>query len=211
MSKANTPEGIPQVPPSDAPQEQPAKPERDSAPAFVEHLLGHRSPDGEGAGSMGEATVSAWTDTAGVLGDGHAARLGASCLLQPAPGDRVLVWSGSDDRRWVLAVLLRPNEEAESVLAMPGNVTVKAPRIAMAANAVHIAAEDFLTSTRNRHAVEGTRTETCDVRVSQIGTDIRRVTTADESVEGTLLQRAGTWISTTMRDARLRARTFLFD
>ena len=73
-----------------------------------------------------------------------------------------------------------------------------------------IAARDFLSSARNRHIVEDTRTETSRLRVTQVGTDIRRVTTSDETVDGTLLQRAGTWISTTVRDARLTARTFLF-
>ncbi len=193
-----------------APPDQAAPTVPRDSPAFVAHLLGRRA-DGETVAPLGEAVVSTWSETTGMLEDGRTARLGASCLLRPEPGDRVLAWSGGDDGCWVLAVLQRTDAQAAAVLAMPGAVAIEAPRIALAARAVHIAAEDFLTSTRNRHAVEGTRTETCQVRVSQIGTDIRRVTTADEVVEGTLLQRTGTWISSTMRDARLRARTFLFD
>ena len=76
---------------------------------------------------------------------------------------------------------------------------------------MHIQAQDFLTSTRNRHAVEHVRTETVDTRVAQIGTDIRRASHASDEVEGTILQRAGTWISNTVREARHHARAFLFD
>ena len=84
-------------------------------------------------------------------------------------------------------------------------------RLALTAEAVHIHAHDFITSTRNRHAVEHTRTETVQTRVAQIGTDIRRATHASDEVQGTVLQRAGTWISSTVREARLHARAFLFD
>ena len=63
---------------------------------------------------------------------------------------------------------------------------------------MHIQAEDFLTSTRNRHAVEHVRTETVDTRVAQIGTDVRRAGHASDEVEGTMLQRTGTWISNTV-------------
>lgn len=179
------------------------------APSFVAHLLG-RGPSDASAG-LGEAVVAAWSDETGTFADGRIAGLGASCLLRPAPGDRVLAWTGEDGRCWVLAVLQRHSQEAPAVLATGGAITIEAPRLAMAARAVHIVAEDFLTSTRHRHAVEGTRTETCDVRVSQVGTDIRRATTVDDDVKGTLWQRTGTWISNTARDARLKARTFLFD
>ena len=41
--------------------------------------------------------------------------------------------------------------------------------------------------------------------------DIRRVDTADERVSGTLMQRSGTWLSPTGRQARLKARSFLFE
>ena len=71
---------------------------------------------------------------------------------------------------------------------------------------MHIQAEDFLTSTRNRHAVEHVRTETVDTRVAQVGTDVRRAGHASDEVEGTMLQRAGTWVSNTVREARHRAR-----
>ncbi len=122
----------------------------------------------------------------------------------------VLSWSDDTGAAWTLAVLQRP-DEAAAVLSAPGGVAIEAPRITLSAGAVHIAAEDFLTHARNRHAVENTRTESCKVRISHVGTDIRRATTADDMVEGTMLQRTGTWISSTAREARLRARSFLFD
>lgn len=162
------------------------------------------------AGSLGEAIVSAWSEHTGTLADGRTARLGASCLLQPGHGDRVLVWTGDDGQRWVLNVLNR-GDATSALLSIPGTATVKADRIALSADAVHIQAEDFLTSTRNRHAVEDVRTETVNTRVAQIGTDIRRASHATDEVEGTILQRAGTWISNTLREARLHARAFLFD
>ena len=142
-------------------------------------------------GSLGEAVVAAWADNTGTLADGRTARLAASCLLRPSHGDRVLVWSGDDGQRWVLNVLDRADAKS-ALLSISGAATIKADRVALAADAVHIQAEDFLTSTRNRHAVEDVRTETVNTRVAQIGTDIRRASHATDQVEGTILQRAGT-------------------
>ena len=154
--------------------------------------------------------MATWNDTAGTLVDGRAAGLAASCLVRPAAGDRVLIWSGEGGRRWILNVLHRA-DETQAVIALGDAATITAKRIAFAADAVHIQAEDFLTSARNRHAVEDVRTETVNTRVAQIGTDIRRASHATDQVEGTFLQRAGTWISNTVKEARLHARAFLFD
>ena len=112
-------------------------------------------------------------------------------------------------RRWLLAVLEPPR--SPTVLAAPGGLAIEAPRVGVTAQAVHVLAEDFLTNTRNRHAVEHVRTETVQTRVAQIGTDVRRASQATDEVEGTVLARAGMWISTTVREARLHARAFLFD
>lgn len=108
-------------------------------------------------------------------------------------------------------MLHRPAANKPAVLTTSGPLAIEAPRIGISTQALHITSEDFLTCTRHRHAVEDTRTETSRVRVAQVGTDIRRTVTADDTVSGTFLQRAGTWISSTAREARLRARTFLFD
>jgi len=183
----------------------------DDSSGFVADLLGAVGPTAEAAG-FSESRIASWVEEGGMLEGGRVARLSASCLLRPESGDRVLIWRGGDGCCWVLNVLERANADAAAVIAAGGaGFAIRGKTVSMSGQAVHIAAEDFLTSTRNRHAVENTRTVNCKLRVSQIGTDIRRVATADEEVSGTLVQRAGTWLSTTMRDARLRARTFLFD
>ena len=181
----------------------------DGGVGLVAHLLG--AADGGANQPLREAEVVSWAEDRGMLADGQVARLGASCLLRPEAGDRVLVWS-NQETSWVLNVLQRANKDSPAVLATDApSFAIQAPKIALAGEAVHIAAKDFLTSARNRHAVETSRTETCRIRVSQVGTDIRRAVTVDDDVSGTLLQRTGTWLSNTVRDARLRARAFLFD
>ena len=179
------------------------------AASVLERMLAHPVPPR--AGAMIESEVTAWTEVTGTLADGRTARLGVSCLLRPIAGDRVVVWSGENGERWVLSVLERPGEAPAAVLATPGPLTIRASTVSLAADAVHVHARDFLTSTVNRHAVEHTRTETVHMRVAQIGTDIRRATHVSDDVQGTLLQRTGTWISDTVREARLHARAFLFD
>ena len=164
----------------------------DDPASILKRVLARSNDEVPAVGSLREASVSVWTGATGVLSDGCTARLGASCLLRPAPGDRVLVWSGDHGRNWVLSVLLRTSDDATAFLAAPGPLAIEAPRVGISARAVHIVAEDFLTSSRNRHAVEETRTETVRTRVARIGTDVRRVNTVDDAIEGTFLQRAGT-------------------
>ncbi len=201
-----------------SPQAQPAAAERsdqaskpdaaDDSPVFVEQLLragAEESPPGQ----LIEHDVLAWSGTAGTLSDGHTARTGFSCLVRPEPGDRVLVWPGKDES-WVLAIMHRRSEQP-AVISMSGNAALEASRLSLAAESVHIAAGDLLTSARNMQAVSDVHTETSRLRVTQVGTDVRRVGNADDAVEGTLLQRLGTWVSTTARDARLTARSFLFN
>lgn len=161
--------------------------------------------------ALHEARVLSWSGEAGVLEDGSAARLGASCLLQPEAGDLALVWEGGDAGRWTLAVLQRRNAESAAVLRSPGPIAFEAPRVGVTAGTFQVAAETILTSARNHHAVEDTSTQTSRVRVAQVSTDIRRATTVDDKIEGAFLQRIGTWLSTTAREARMRARTFLFE
>ncbi len=185
--------------------------QRDSS--VLERVLSKQTGGAPG-GALCEAIVAAWSETSGSLEDGRVAQSAASCLVRPAPGDRVLIWAGDEGepsgKIWVLSVIERSGDEA-LVLAASRPLAIKAPNVGVSAETMHIAARDFLTSTRNRHAVEDTRTETVRVRVAQVGADIRRADTVDEDVRGTFLQRAGTWISNTVREARLKARTFLFD
>ena len=178
-------------------------------PSVLERMLTHPRPPR--AGVMIETEVATWSETVGTLADGRPVRLGASCMLRPMAGDRVVVWSDEEGGRWIVSVLDRPGKAPPAVLAAPGPLTLQAPQVTLAAEAVHIHAQDFVTSTRNRHAVEHTRTETVQIRVAQVGTDVRRATHVSDEVQGTILQRAGTWISNTAREARLHARAFLFD
>ena len=171
---------------------------------------------GEAAGEFQEAVVATWSGQSGTLESGRIAGLAASCLLRPAPGDRALVWSRHADAQdksapcWILSILER-SSDAVAVLSAETPLSIEAPRVGVAAKAVHITAQDFVSSARNRHAVEDTRTETARLRVADIGSDVRRASSAVDEVSGTMLQRTGTWISNTVREARLRARTFMFD
>ena len=183
-----------------------------SGESVLARVLAHGETSPATPGVLAEAEVAAWSEGGrGVLAGGRAAVSSASCLLRPAPGDRVLVWSRSDGSSFVLAVLERASEETTAVLASSAPLAIEAPRIGMSSRVVQIGCEDLLTHARRRHSVDDTCTETARVRVAQVGVDIRRATTVDDEVAGTLLQRTGTWISNTMHDARLKARTFLFD
>ena len=190
-------------------------PEEEAVPASV--LARMLARGGETSGDFLEATIATWSGQSGTLENGRMAGLAASCLLRPAPGDRALVWSrqiapesGATSTCWVLGILERPSDAA-AVLSTSVPLAIEAPKVGIAAGAVHVAAEDYISSVRNHHAVEDTRTETVRLRVADIGTDVRRASTAVDEVSGTMLQRAGTWISNTVREARFRARTFLFD
>ena len=201
------------TPPSDD-----SPPDRSAANATTSSILEQvfaRGGEAPADGSLAETVVATWAGMVGTLVDGRVARLAASCLLRPTAGDRVLVWlaaarQGGTSEGWVIAVIERTSNDT-AILASPSPLAIETPRLGVSAGAVHIAARDLLTSTRNRHAVDDTRTETARVRVADVGTDIRRATTADDQVAGTFLQRAGTWISNTAREARFKARTFLFD
>ena len=172
-------------------------------------MLAHPESASE-PGRLADAVLASWADTSGTLADGATVRLAASCLVRPSSGDRVLVYSSADEVRWILAVLDAPQSRT-TVLAASEGLAIEAPRVAVAAQAVHILADDFLSNARNRHAVEHVRTETVRTRVAQIGTDVRRASQATDEVEGTVLARAGMWISNTLKEARLHARAFLFD
>lgn len=56
----------------------------------------------------------------------YAALRAASCLIDPSPGDHVLVCSLSDGRAYILAVLER-SSEASATLSIDGDVVLKLP------------------------------------------------------------------------------------
>ncbi len=185
-------------------------------PGFVEHLLAGRAerapaPNDPYGGQLTASEILSWAGAEGTLADGRMARVGFSCLVRPVPGDRVLIWPVEDGCCWVLAILERRSASDPAVLAIPGAAALEASRIALSAQAVHIAAGDLVTSVRNRHVVADTSTESSRLRVTQVDTDIRRARHAADTVDGTFLQRMGTWMSTTVREARLTARSFLFN
>ena len=183
-----------------------------SGDSILERVLAHGETSPAVPGVLGETEVIAWSEGGrGVLAGGRAAVLSASCLLRPASGDRVLAWSRDNGVSFVLAVLERAAEGTTAVLTSSSPLAIEAPRVGISARAVQIECEDLLTHAHHRHSVGDTCTETARVRVAQVGVDVRRATTVDDEVAGTFLQRAGTWISNTTRDARLKARTFLFD
>lgn len=181
----------------------------EEADTVLDRVMGGAPPSGGRA--IRESRLLSWSGEVGVLEDGGAARLGASCLLQPAAGDVALVWAGGGGDRWVLAVLERSAASTPAVLRASSPIAIEAPRVGVSAGTFQVAAETILTSARNHHAVEDTSTQTSRVRVAQVSTDIRRASTVDDQIEGAFLQRIGTWLSSTAREARLRARTFLFE
>lgn len=178
------------------------------APQFVEELLAGPRP--ESSGTMAQSDILSWAGSSGTLADGRVVHASFSCLIRPMPGDHVLVWI-TDDSNWVLAVLHRRSQNVPAVIQVQGAAALEASRIAVSAKAIHLSAGEMVTSARTTHLVSDTTTETSRLRVTQVETDVRRTGNADHTVEGTLLQRMGTWMSTTVRDARLTARTFLFN
>ena len=194
----------------------PQAPAQTAMPASVlEQMLAR---GGAPSGEFHEAVVAQWSGRSGTLDTGRMASMAVSCLLRPAPGDKVLVWSrpaappraDEGPACWVLGILDRPSD-AVAVLAATTPLSIEAPLVGVTAGSVNITAKDFISSVRNRHAVEDTRTESVRLRVADVGTDVRRATSAVDEVRGSLVQRAGTWISNTVREARFRARTFMFD
>ena len=201
---------------AEVPQSQPiaasvpnAPPAQDPSNLLERMLAGNASKSQ--VGQLSDATISKWSGHSGILDDDREVFAGASCLLRPEMGDRVLIWCGSDNRCFILNVLQRANKQATSVWATDGPIQIEAPRVGIKAKTVHISGNDFVSTTRNRFSSEDTRTETARLRVADVKTDIRRSVTVHDEIKGSLIQRTGTWVSRTVREARLHARTFLFD
>ena len=146
------------------------------------------------------------------LGAGATARIAPSCLVRPEPGDRVLVWCRSGEHL-ALAVLARAGNrdpDAPEVVGSRSGLVLEAPRVSVRAESVHVRAGEVLTSARAVHEVSGISTRSAEVRVADIGTDVRRAKNARDEVEGTLVERFGAWVSDTAREARIAARAMLF-
>ena len=164
------------------------------------------------SGGLHDLRVLSWSEELGTLSDGRIARRSASCLIRPGIGDRVLAWRAEDGEWWVLGVLSRAaSPETPTVLASNGPLTVEAARIALRSPEIHLHADDLIVSARHHHAVSDVQTDSVRLRVSDVETDVRRARQARDEITGTLLQRAGTWFSHTLREARIHAKAVLFD
>ena len=142
------------------------------------------------------------------LESGARAAIAPSCLVRPEPGDRVLVWRTLEGAI-VVAVLARASGRVLAVGSESG-IRLEAPRIALRAGRVHVLAGELLASASSIHEVSRVSTRSAELRVAEIGTDIRRAKTARDEIEGTFVQRLGAWVSDTAREARIAARTMLF-
>ena len=169
---------------------------------------GGRGSEGLEEGVLEEDVVRECDGGAIGLGNGARAVLAPSCLVRPEPGDRVLVWRTGRERI-ALAVLERRGPRVLAV-ATPGELSLEATRIVVRAQSLQLQAGELLTSAEAVHEVSRISTRSAELRVAEIGTDIRRAKTARDEVEGTFVQRLGAWVSDTAREARVAARAMLF-
>lgn len=160
-----------------------------------------------------DVLVSSWSAEVGTLTDGRKARIGASCLIQPIAGDRVLVTQMQADVCWVLAILKRAHSDqpVRIKLRSSSSLLFQAPEINIRATQMHTYSEEFLSNTSKRHIVEDSRTLTTKLRVVKVESDNRTATTVEDVVRGALFQRFSLWLSNTTREARLKAQAFIYD
>ena len=164
-----------------------------------------------GEPGLREAVVESWAGTRGVLRGGSPAVLAPSCLLVPGCGDTVVAWVRPGAAAFVTAILVRGDPDAPAAIALGAGATVDASRLNLRAEQVTVAAREILTNAVTHHAVAGTKTEHAETRVADVGRDVRRARHVSDEVSGTLLQRAGMWLSNVAREARLHAKATLFD
>ena len=167
--------------------------------------------EGARAPELREAVIESWAGNRGALRGGTPAVLASSCLLVPRCGDTVVAWTRRGAPAYVTAVLVRADPKAPAELNLGTCATVDASRLSLRAEHVTVAAREMLTHAAAHHAVAGTKTENVATRVADVGRDVRRARHVSDEVTGTLLQRAGMWISNVVREARLHAKATLFD
>ena len=158
-----------------------------------------------------EAEIESWAGIRGTLRGGSPASLAPSCLLVPRCGDTVVAWRRHGAPAHVTAILARADPEAPAEISLGPCATLDASRLSLRADLVTVAAREILTNAAAQHAVAGTKTEHVDTRVVHVGRDMRRARHVSDEVTGTLLQRAGMWLSNVAREARLHAKATLFD
>ena len=158
-----------------------------------------------------EAVIESWAGSRGTLRGGTPAMLAPSCLLIPMCGDTVVAWRRQGAPAHVTAILVRADPEAPAELNLGACATLDATRLSLRAEHLTVAAREILTHAAAHHAVAGTKTEHVATRVADVGRDVRRAGHVSDEVTGTLLQRAGMWLSNVAREARLHAKATLFD
>ena len=194
---------------------QPKQPENRTSnelgPSVLDRLLSPEpgSVEAEG-GALVSATVRTWSGDEGVVDDGSRALRATSCLVVPAPADRVLVWRDVHGPMRVLAVLSRPSS-VPMRLGLGETATLNAGVLGIEARRIQQSAGEVLLCAREHHEVLEVQSSHVGTRVAEVGTDVRRAQHASDEVRGTLLQRAGAWMAHTLREARLSARATLFD
>ena len=185
---------------------QRTSPERPVRPVPALRVVAERGRPGV----LGEEVVRARIGDGIGLENGSTAAMAPSCLVRPEPGDRVLVWRAGT-KRIAIAVLERKDAAAAAtVVGCRTGLVLEAPRVSVRAESVHLRAGELLTSARAVHEVSRVSTQSAELRVAEIGTDIRRAKSARDEVEGTFVQRLGAWVSDTAREARIAARAMLF-
>ena len=179
----------------------------------LERLLAPGAPPEPAAGTFLSARVATWAEGAGTLEDGGSVRRAASCLVAPRPGDRVVVWrlDAPSHEAWVTAVLERADADAALPLELGERASLDAGVLALRARQLTQGAGAIVVSAREHHLSADVQSVHAQARVAEIGTDVRRARHATDEVTGTRLQRAGTWLAHTLREARMSAKAVLFD
>ena len=206
-------DGRPEAPASPAPHES-SDPAGPADLSVLASLLDEedRAPSGDvRAPELREAVVESWAGSRGALRGATPAVLAPSCLLVPRCGDTVVAWARRGAPAYVTAILVRADPEAPAELNLGASAMVDASRLRLRAENVTVAAREILTNAAAHHAVVGTKTESVTTRVADVGRDLRRARHVSDEVTGTLLQRAGMWLSNVVREARLHAKATLFD
>ena len=158
--------------------------------------------------------ITNWKEGEGLLASGKKARQSISCLVQPESGDKVLYWtdqSGDEPVAWIITVIARKDPLAPVSININAPLKIEAPEIGFQSDTISIVADDFYSSSQTRNVIEQNRTETIDFRISHIGTDQRNAGSVEDRISGSFVQRIGTWFTNTLKEARHKARTFMFE
>lgn len=177
--------------------------------SVLERML--RTDETKVEGAMHQTRLASWEDGQGLTEQGATVRKAASCLLDPEAGDTIVVWRNASGEAWALNVLMRAHASAPAMLSAGESVAIAADQITIKGKSVHVHAEEVLENVTTKHAVFARHSETCQLRVADVGTDVRRAGHVNDIVRGSLMQKATNWIAHTVRDVRMHARAMMVD